>query len=56
MLKGTTYPSAMVEVGFITSPIDYAVLSTPEGRTKAAQGIAQGVLKFFGIDVKALAQ
>jgi len=54
MLKGETYPSAMIEVGFITNPVDYALLSTPEGRTKAAQGIAKGILQFMGIDVKPL--
>lgn len=54
MLKGQSYPSAMIEVGFITNPVDYALLSTPEGRTKAAQGIAKGILQFMGIDVKPL--
>jgi N-acetylmuramoyl-L-alanine amidase len=54
MLQGQSYPSAMLEVGFITSPVDNALLSTADGQTKAAQGIAQGIIKFFGIDTKPL--
>jgi len=54
ILKGTSYPSAMIEVGFITNPVDYALLSTPEGRTKAAQGIAKGILECLTSNVSYL--
>ena len=37
LLWATNMPSALLEIGFISNPEDYAVLSSPQGQEKVAQ-------------------
>ncbi len=45
LLKQTKMPSVIIEMGFLSSPKDAALLSSDEFRQKAAEGIAEGVKK-----------
>ena len=39
LLWATNMPAALLEIGFISNPQDYAVMSTPSGQEKIAQSI-----------------
>ncbi len=45
VLKGTTMPAALAEVGFITNSGDRALLQTENFRQKAAQALCDSVIK-----------
>ncbi|MFO7030938.1 N-acetylmuramoyl-L-alanine amidase [Limnospira fusiformis CCALA 023] len=47
VLRNTTMPSALVEVGFLTNPNDARLLADPAQRTRMAQAIAQGILQYL---------
>jgi N-acetylmuramoyl-L-alanine amidase len=47
VLVGARMPSALVEVSFITNPIESKRLKSPTYRDNLAQGIASGVDKYF---------
>ena len=52
VLRYTSMPSVLVEVGFVTGREDAAKLATPAYRTKMAGAIANGVLRYLGIQAK----
>jgi len=47
VLSHTDMPAALTEVGFISNPTEFNLLSDPSFRQKAAQGIANGILRYF---------
>ena len=47
ILQCTEYPSALVECGFLSSPLDEALLVTDEYQNKIAKCIAQGIMNFL---------
>lgn len=47
VLRNTTVPACLVEMGFLTNPSDAAKLATAEGRQQVAQGIYEGIKKGF---------
>jgi N-acetylmuramoyl-L-alanine amidase len=47
VIRNTTMPSALVEVGFVTGAEDAANLSNPAWRSQMAAAIAQGILQFL---------
>jgi len=46
VLLGADMPSILVEAGFLSSPRDRALVTSPEGQTKMSQAIAQAVAEF----------
>ena len=48
VIKYTTMPSVLVEVGFITNPGEAELLESPEFQEKAAVGVYNGILKYKG--------
>ena len=47
MVRCERYPSTLIEVGFMTNVEEYEKTSSPEGIDKAAQAIADGVIKYY---------
>ncbi|HEY9751584.1 MAG TPA: N-acetylmuramoyl-L-alanine amidase, partial [Coleofasciculaceae cyanobacterium] len=47
VLRKTSMPSVLVEVGFVTGRDDAAKLSTPSYRSQMAAGIARGILQYL---------
>ncbi|MEQ9622684.1 N-acetylmuramoyl-L-alanine amidase [Coleofasciculus chthonoplastes] len=47
VIRRTSMPSALVEVGFVTGAEDAPRLATPEFRSQIAQAIAQGILVYI---------
>lgn len=47
VLKNTTMPSALAEIGFMSSPTDRAKMSSEEELKKYGQGIAEGIDAYF---------
>jgi N-acetylmuramoyl-L-alanine amidase len=47
VLGGTRMPAVLVEMGFLTSPLEAARLATPDYRRRVAQGILAGVARFL---------
>ncbi len=47
VVQKTTVPAALLEIGFVSNAHDAALLSTPEYRQKAAEGIYSGIMKVF---------
>ncbi len=47
ILQCTEYPSALVECGFLSSPLDEALLVTDEYQNKIASCIAKGIMNFL---------
>lgn len=47
VLRNTTMPSILVEMGFITNPQEAAQLSDNSYRNSMAQGIFNGIVKYF---------
>ena len=45
--RNPKFPSALIEVGFITSVEEYEATASKDGIHTAAQGIADGVLNYF---------
>jgi len=49
VLVNTTMPAALVELAFISNPVEEALLATQEFQAKAALAIAQGIAEYFGV-------
>ncbi|MDR1065852.1 MAG: N-acetylmuramoyl-L-alanine amidase family protein [Clostridiales bacterium] len=49
VLKNSKLPSAFVELGFISAPDEAAKISSPAFQLKAAEAIADGAVKAFGV-------
>ncbi len=49
VLRQTTVPAVLVELGFISNPTEEALLESEQGRERAARAIANGVLEFLGV-------
>lgn len=47
VITNTAAPSALVELGFLTSTSDMAVLTQPAIKDRVAAGLAQGVIRYF---------
>lgn len=47
VLKYTTMPACLVEMGFLTNVEDAKILASPDGRQKAAQGLYEGIKEAF---------
>ncbi len=47
VLRNTTMPSALVEVGFVTNTYDASILADPGQRSGMAAAIAQGILQYL---------
>lgn len=47
LCRPSQMPAALIEVGFVINPDEYAVLISPSGQKKAAQGIAAGLQAFL---------
>jgi N-acetylmuramoyl-L-alanine amidase len=47
VLRKTSMPSVLVEVGFVTGRQDAAKLSNPTYRSQMAQAIARGILQYI---------
>jgi N-acetylmuramoyl-L-alanine amidase len=47
--KNTTMTTVLTELGFLTNSKDASILGTDAGRQKAAQGLANGILKALGM-------
>jgi N-acetylmuramoyl-L-alanine amidase len=47
VIRRTSMPSALVEVGFVTGAEDAPRLATPEFRSQIAQAIARGILLYI---------
>jgi N-acetylmuramoyl-L-alanine amidase CwlD len=47
ILKDLTMPSCLIEVGFLSSDTERALLITPAYQEKIAQGITNGILSYF---------
>jgi len=48
VLKAPDVPSALVEVGFLSHPVDEALLNRPAWRARVADSLAEGVHAFLG--------
>ncbi|WP_371361616.1 hypothetical protein SRRS_29920 [Sporomusa rhizae] len=49
VLRHTNMPSILVEVAFISNPVEEMLLSSVDGRDNAAESICDGILKFFKV-------
>ncbi|WP_413161917.1 N-acetylmuramoyl-L-alanine amidase [Capilliphycus salinus ALCB114379] len=47
VLRNTSMPSVLVEVGFVTNTYDASILADPAQRSRMAQAIAQGILQYL---------
>ena len=47
VLRNTSMPSALVELGFVTNDYDASILADPSQRSRMAQAIAQGILQYL---------
>jgi N-acetylmuramoyl-L-alanine amidase len=47
VLRHTTMPAALVEVGFVTGAQDAPRLADPAWQERMAQAIAAGILRYF---------
>lgn len=55
VLKQATMPSILVETGFLSNPKEEKYLLSESGQKEMANGISNGVLKYFGKKTKILA-
>jgi N-acetylmuramoyl-L-alanine amidase len=46
VLRKTTMPAALVEVGFVTGNYDSKILADPVQRSRMAQAVARGILRY----------
>lgn len=51
VLKNAGVPVVLVELGFLSSPVDRAKLEDPQKREEFARAIATGILRYFDIEV-----
>ena len=47
MCRNPKFPSALIEVGFITSVEEYEQMLSSNGIEKAADGVVSGILEYF---------
>jgi len=50
VLKAADIPSVLIEIGFLSNPVDLENLSTPEWRAKAAAGIRTALVEWAATD------
>ncbi len=48
VVRNTDMPATLIELGFISNPIEEALMNSKEGVQKAAQGIFDGIEDYFG--------
>lgn len=46
VLRDAPCPAALVECGFLTNPVDAALIANPAHRQRLAEGIARGILEY----------
>lgn len=51
VLKNAGVPVVLVELGFLSSPVDRAKFEDSEMREKLARAIASGILRYFDIEI-----
>lgn len=49
VIKNTTMPAVLVELGFISNPTEEKLLGSPEFQKKAAEGIYEGIVDYKGL-------
>ncbi len=49
VLNNTNMPAVLVELAFISNPVEEGLLESPDFQQKAAQAIADGVADFLGV-------
>lgn len=49
VLRYTNMPAILIEVSFISNPVEEMLLSSVDGRDNAAEGICTGILKYFKV-------
>lgn len=47
VLRNTTMPAVLVEIGYLSHPGEAKLLASPEYQKKAAYGIYQGLIRYF---------
>lgn len=47
VIRDTNMPAALVEIGYLTNPGDFAKVTQPLFRQQAAEAIAQGILNYY---------
>ena len=52
VIRRTTMPSALVEMGFVTGAIDAPRLATVQHRRRLALAIAAGILNYLKLEVR----
>lgn len=52
VIKNTSMPAVLVEIGFVTGREDAARLSSATGRSQIAQGITRGILQYVRSNVR----
>lgn len=52
MCRSNAFPSALVEVGFMTNAEEYEMMVNGNGKERAAQAITDGILEFFAMQNK----
>lgn len=52
VLRKTSMPAVLVELAFISNPVEEKLLKDPAWQDKVARAIAQGVAGFLGINLK----
>jgi len=52
--RNPKFPQALIEVGFITSVEEYELITSQDGISRAAEGIADGVLDYFRVQASYL--
>ena len=48
VVKNTTMPAALLEIGFVSNPQEEMILANPNFQQKMAQAIVSGIDQFFG--------
>ncbi len=52
MCRNPKFPAALIEVGFITNVEEYEQMARGTGVTKAAQGVVDGILKYYELQAE----
>ncbi|MCS7173329.1 MAG: N-acetylmuramoyl-L-alanine amidase family protein [Armatimonadetes bacterium] len=47
VLRDSPIPAVLVEIGYLTNPVDEALLRTPDFREKVAQALARAIMRFL---------
>lgn len=54
MLRNYKFPSALIEVGFVTNPEEFEILCAPGGYEKTAQAVCDGILAWFDLQTQSV--